>query len=142
MRIPLSLLILLLQLAGLGQLVLAAGSLAIPRILGWSGKLAGLDPFMRRLFWVYGGYILGTNIALGLVSLLAAPALATPGPLALALNLYALAYWGARILIQFSLFQKYKPQGRHFWIGELALAALFIYLTAVYAVAALNGASG
>jgi len=67
----------LILLAGAGQLLLAVGSLAIPRMLQWREKLAGLDPLLRRLFWVYAAYIFGTNIALGLVSVLAADAMST-----------------------------------------------------------------
>jgi hypothetical protein len=47
-------------------------------------------------------------------------------------------YWGARITIQLTLFQKYKPQGRHFWIGELALSSLFIYLVIIYGLTAFH----
>jgi hypothetical protein len=121
-----------LQLAGFGQLLLAAASLAIPQVLGWKEKLRPLDPFLRRLFWVYGAYIWGTNIALGISSLVLAHYLARPHPLAVALNLYAAVYWGARIAIQFTVFQKDKPQGKHLWLPELALTLLFLYLTGLY----------
>ncbi|MCH8830317.1 MAG: hypothetical protein IID45_12135, partial [Planctomycetes bacterium] len=39
--------------AGIGQLLLAAGSLSIPHVLNWREKLHSLDPLLRRLFWVY-----------------------------------------------------------------------------------------
>ena len=49
----------LLMLAGVGQLVLAAGSLAIPRVLRWSDDLSRVRPLIRQIFWTYAGYILG-----------------------------------------------------------------------------------
>lgn len=142
MAIPTPILIILLQLAGLGQLVLAAASLAIPHVLGWQRRLASLDPFMKRIFWVYGGYILGTNIALGLICLWGAGALAAGGTLALAVSLYAVVYWGARIVIQFALFQVEKPVGLKFRLAEIALLSLFIYLVFVYGLTAIHGVQG
>src|SRR5262245_28399545 len=61
----------LIRLAGLGQVVLVAGSLAVPRVLGWRRELAGLRPLTRQVFWTYAGYILTTNLVFGLVSALA-----------------------------------------------------------------------
>ena len=45
-----------LLLAGAGQLLLAAGSLAIPRLLRWSEQLAKVRPLTRQVFWTYAGY--------------------------------------------------------------------------------------
>lgn len=126
----------LIRIAGLGQIVLAAGSPLIPRALDWHRKLASLDPLLRRLFWVYACYILGTNLALGLVSLLAADSLLIATPLAIAVNLYAAVYWGARVTIQFTCFQDVKPSGGRFLAAEVVLVALFLYSTTVSAMAA------
>lgn len=129
----------LIRIAGVGQLVLAAGSPLIPRALKWREKLAGLDPLLRRLFWIYACYILATNFALGLVSLLAADSLVQAVPLAVAVNLYAAVYWGARVTIQFACFQDVKPEGVGYRGAEAVLVALFVYSTVVYTLAALSG---
>jgi hypothetical protein len=129
----------LIRVAGAGQLLLAAGSPLIPRALQWSEKLAGLDPLLRRLFWVYACYILGTNVALGLVSLLAADALVQAGSLALAVNCYAALYWGARVVIQFACFQDVKPNGAGYRGAEAVLVVLFVFSTAVYTLAGFSG---
>lgn len=134
-------LILLLQLAGAGQLVLATASLLIPRMLRWPEKLALLDPLLRRVFWVYAVYILGTNLALGLVSLLATGALVAGGPLAAAILFYAAVYWGGRLAVQFTLFRGLKPEGAFYQLADLALSALFLFLTAVYLMASVNAYS-
>lgn len=122
-------------IAGIGQLVLAAGSVLIPRVLEWRRKLDDLDPLLRRLFWVYAGYILCTNFALGLVSVLLAHELATGGALALAVNLYASLYWLSRLVIQFALFRDLKPNGVQYRIAEVGFVLLFTFLTATYVVA-------
>src|SRR5436853_283494 len=54
--------------AGLGQLLLAAGSLAIPRVLKWSEQLRSVRPLTRQVFWTYAGYIWTTNVCFGLMS--------------------------------------------------------------------------
>jgi hypothetical protein len=41
--------------AGVGQLVLIVGSLAIPRALGWAEETAKLRPLTRQVFWTYAG---------------------------------------------------------------------------------------
>jgi hypothetical protein len=55
--------------AGVGQLVLIAASLAIPRVLRWGEETAKLRPLTRQVFWTYAVYIWCTNLAFGLVSL-------------------------------------------------------------------------
>lgn len=133
---------LLIVAAGVGQLLLAAASLLIPAVLNWKRELAGLNPLLRRLFWVYAGYIFATNVALGLVSLFAADALVAPAALALAVNGYAAAYWGSRLAIQFTLFRGLKPPGAIFQCAEAALVVLFVFLTAVYLAATVVVARG
>ena len=122
-----------LRLAGAAQLVLALASLAIPRALGWREETRRLSPLTREVFWTYAAYIWGTNVALGLVSLLAAPELGGGGVLASAVVGYALLYWGARLAIQFLSFGKHAPPGGRFRLAEAALVILFTYLVAVYA---------
>ncbi len=121
--------------AGIGQLLLAAGSLSIPHVLNWREKLQLLDPLLRRLFWVYAAYILGTNVALGIVSVAAAGSLLETSALAIAVNLYAFVYWTSRLIIQFAFFRELKPEGRFFVAAETALVALFLFLSATYLTA-------
>ena len=51
--------------AGAGQLLLAAGSLAIPRVLRWREDVARLRPLTRQVFWTYAWYIWTTNVCFG-----------------------------------------------------------------------------
>ena len=54
--------------AGLGQLALVAGSLAIPRVLHWREETAKLNPLTHHVFWTYAAYIWTTNLSFGLLS--------------------------------------------------------------------------
>ena len=126
----------LLLVAGLGQLVLALASLAIPRALGWRADTARLQPLTRHVFWTYAGYIWVTNVSFGLLSVLAPYALLDGSLLARCVGAFIAVYWGARLLIQLFYFGKLRPAGAAFRFAEAGLLALFTYLTAVYAYVA------
>lgn len=118
--------------AGLGQIVLALGSTAIPRVLRWSEKFAGLEPLERRLFWVYAAYIFGTNLAFGLLSATMPAALVDGASLAAAVTGFITLYWVSRIVIQFACFRGLGPKGAFFVAAEVGLVLLFTFLAAVY----------
>jgi hypothetical protein len=124
----------LLRLAGFGQIALALASLAIPGELRWREETGKLRPLLRRLFWVYGGYIFATNLAMGALSAAAPTALLDGSTLAAAVTGFIAVYWGARLAIQFLVFDRSGdvPQGARFRAAEAAMVALFAFLTAVY----------
>jgi hypothetical protein len=122
-----------LVLAGLAQLGLALGSLAIPRVLRWSEDTAKLRPLTRQVFWTYAAYIWATNVSFGLLSTLAPDALLDRSPLARIICGYITAYWASRLLVQFFYFDRSQaPAGRFFTVAEALLVGLFALLTAVY----------
>jgi hypothetical protein len=57
-------------LAGIGQIALALGSLAIPRVLGRREETRRLTRLTRQVFWTYSIYIWGTNVCMGALSAL------------------------------------------------------------------------
>jgi hypothetical protein len=127
----------LLLAAGIGQLGLAAGSLALPRVLGWREETAKLRPLTRQVFWTYAAYIWVTNVCFGVLSTFAPDWLLDRSPLARAVDGYITAYWGARALVQFFYFDRSAaPPGLLYKLADPALSALFLFLTAVYACAA------
>jgi hypothetical protein len=129
--------------AGVGQLVLAAGSLAIPHVLGWAAETARLRPLTRQVFWTYAGYIWTTNLCFGLISALAPGWLLGSGPLAAAVTGFMAVYWGARLVIQFAYFDRtHVPPGWGVRFVEVALVALFAFLTVVYAAATASNLAG
>jgi hypothetical protein len=124
------------RLAGLGQLLLAAASTAIPRVLRWRQETAALRPLVRQLFWIYAAYILGFHIAFGLLSTLSPEWLLDGSGLATAVSGFIAFYWGARLVLQFTYLDRSDaPAGRWFRAAEAALVLLFVGLAATYAAA-------
>ena len=130
----------LLILAGLGQIVLAAASLAVPRVLKWAKDMAKVRPLTRQIFQTYAVYIWGTNLLMGLLSLLHPGWLLDNSPLARAVAGYITLYWGARLLIQFFYYDRSeRPPGLLWTLAEWSLVGLFTFLTAVYGSIAVIG---
>lgn len=122
-----------LKLAGLAQLVLVAGSVAIPKCLDWKGGLAGLKTLLRQMFWTYAVYISVMHLFFGIVSLFAAEELLSGGMVTTSLCVLMFVWWFARIMIQFFYFDKSEvPETTFNKLAEVALVLLFIYLSGVY----------
>lgn len=119
--------------AGVGQLILVIGSLAIPKVLNWSADTAKLRPLTRQVFWTYAGYIWATNLSFAIISIASPQSLADGSTLALAVSIYITVYWLARVIIQFTYFDRSDaPEGKFFVVAEFLLVALFVSLTAIY----------
>jgi hypothetical protein len=126
-------------LAGLGQLGLAAGSLALPRILRWREDTEKLRPLTRQVFWTYASYIWVTNVCFGVLSTVAPGLLLDHSPLARAVAGYIALYWGARLLVQLFYFDRSAaPPGALYKLAEVALVGLFLACTVIYGVVALS----
>ena len=122
--------------AGVGQLALAAASLALPRVLGWREDTARLKPLTRQVFWTYAGYIWAANLSFGLLSSLAPSTMLDGSLLATALCGYIALYWTSRLAIQFFVFDRSKTkEGRLFQLAEVALTSLFVFLVTAYGTA-------
>jgi len=120
--------------AGVGQVGVALGSLALPRILRWRADTSKLRPLTRQVFWTYAAYIWVTNLCFGVVSIVAPAHLLDGSSLARIVTGYIALYWGARVLVQFFWFDRTAaPTGRFYQVAELALVASFVFFTAVYA---------
>lgn len=124
------------KLAGAGQLVIVIGSLAIPAVLKWKADVAKLRPLTRQVFWTYAAYIWATNLCFGLISVIGAPLLIEGTPLSAAVTGFITLYWAARIVIQFTYFDRSDaPPGAFFVFAEIVLVGLFFFFTAVYGYA-------
>ena len=67
----------LLEFAAALQWSILIASALTPRVLNWRTNLADLHPFLRKLFWVYGAFIVMVIIAFSTLTLLHADAMAT-----------------------------------------------------------------
>ena len=129
----------LLMAAGAGQLALAAGSLAIPKVLKWREDTARLRPLTRQIFWTYAGYIWSFHVCFGLLSLLAPGWLLDRTPLAAAVCGFIAVYWAVRLVLQFTWLDRSEaPRGAVFVAAEVALVSLFAGLVLTYGAALLS----
>jgi len=127
----------LVRLAGVGQLLLVVASVAIPRVLGWRDELASVRPLTRQVFWTYAAYIWLTHLAFGLLSTFRAGLLVDRTALAGLVSAFIGAWWTARLVIQFTYFDRsVAPPGRIYKLAEAALVFLFASLASVYATVA------
>jgi hypothetical protein len=126
--------------AGLGQLsVLIAASL-VPLRLNWKEELRGLSKLHRQMYWVYGGYVVLSITAFGLLSLFNAGELAAGGGLARGVCGYVAVFWGLRLPLQ-AVFDV-KPHLTTWWLtlGYHTLTVLFLSFALLYGYAALRPA--
>lgn len=129
----------LIVLAGLGQLALVCSSPMIPRLLHWKEELAKLRRLTRNVVVTYAFYILGTNLAFGLLSSLRPQWLLDGSGLARAVAGFISMYWGVRLILQFAYYDRKDVPGRlAFQIAEVALVTLFLFWTCVYGFVAVG----
>ena len=129
---------LLLQLAAAVQLLILIASASTPRVLDWRKNLAVLHPFLRKLFWVYGVFVVMVIIAFAVLTFRHADAMAAREPVARSLCLFIAIFWGARLLVQFAIFDA-RPFLTNWFYKTVfhALTIIFAFLTFVYGKAAL-----
>jgi hypothetical protein len=132
MEIPLADVI---RVAGVGQLCILVASSLVPFKLSFKRDLAALPTLHRQLYWTYGGYVVLGIITLGVISLICAEELAAGSRLARAFCVYGLLFWGFRLSLQAVL--DVRPHLTAWWLtaGYHLLTVLFLFFTAVYAVA-------
>jgi hypothetical protein len=128
----------LIALAGAGQLCVLVASSLVPLRLNWRRDLAVLPRLHQQLFWVYGGYVVLSIVALGLISLLNAEELASGTGLARAICAYTAVFWGIRLSLQTVL--DARPHLTKWWLkaGYHLLTVLFAAFTGIFGYAALG----
>jgi hypothetical protein len=129
---------LILQLGGLMHFAILSASASVPRVFDWRKNLAGLPPFLRRLFWVYGAFIVLVIVAFGTLTLRHAGAMAAGEPVARSLAAFIAIFWLARLLVQWFVFDP-RPflTSPLLAAGYHALTLAFLYLAVAYGWAAL-----
>jgi len=133
----------LILIGGALHFVILIASALVPRVLNWKHELGLLSPFLRRLFWVYGVFIVLTIIGLGTISLACAPEIAAGAGLARAFCSFVAVFWGIRLAVQFFVFDA-RPYLTHWLltVGYHGLTVLFTALVGIYTWVALRGARG
>ncbi len=124
--------------AGIGQLGVLTASALVPFRLDWRRQFESLPRLHRQMYWIYGGYVVLSIIAFGLISLGNAEELAGGSGLARGFCLYVTVFWGIRLALQAVL--DVKDYLTAWWLraGYYGLTVLFACFTGVYGYAALH----
>jgi len=129
----------ILEVAGMLQLSILIASAQVPRVLDWRRNLAGLHPFLRKLFWVYGAFIVLVIIAFATLTFLHAGAMAAGEPVARSLCAFIAVFWAARLVVQLAVFDTRPFLTNWFYkLGYHALTVIFAALVFIYGWAALS----
>ena len=130
----------LLQIAAILHGGLAWAGLTMPKTVGLRGHLAPLPPFIRHLFYVYFIFIALMLVSFGALTFLFAHNIAAGEPVARGLCLLMLGFWTVRLFVAAFIFdvRPYLKNGL-LRVGYHATNLVFIYLVAVYALAAWFG---
>jgi hypothetical protein len=129
----------LLLLGGLLHFVILIASALTPYVLDWRANLAALHPFLRRLFWVYGSFIVLVIVSFGTFTLFHADELASGAPLARSTCAVIAIFWLARLAVQLFVFDARPFLTTTFLrVGYHGLTLLFAALVFIYGCAALN----
>lgn len=129
----------LLFIGGLLHFVILIASALTPRVLDWRANLATLHPFLRRLFWVYGSFIVLVIVSFGALTLFHADELASGASLSRAVCAIIAIFWLARLGVQFFVFDARAFLTTTFLrVGYHGLTLLFAALVLIYGCAALN----
>jgi hypothetical protein len=126
----------LIFLAGLGQLSVLTASALVPLRLNWRREFEVLSRLHRQMYWVYGGYVVLSIIAFGVISLVNAHELASGTRLARSVCAYIAIFWAIRLSLQPVL--DVKEHLKTWWLaaGYRLLTVLFAFFVTVYALAA------
>lgn len=120
------------------QLSILIASALTPRALDWKSALAPLPDMLRRLFWVYGAFIVLVIIGFGVLSAAFATEIAAGEPLARALAAFITVFWGARLAVQLFVFDARPYLTTPLYrIGYHLLTVAFVALVLIFGTAAI-----
>ena len=132
-------LVTLVRAGGWMQWSVLIASLLVPVSLDWNAELAVLPRLIRQLFWTYGGYVLGSIVALGGVSVFWAEEIVASDGLGRGVALATAAFWLVRLAIGWFVFDA-EPFLDRAWkrTGYHLLSVNFVLLGTLYLVVGLG----
>lgn len=138
MKIPM--VVLLLQIAAILHLGLFWAGATMPRTVGLASHLAPLPEFIRRLFYVYFGFIALVLGAFGVMTFLYAGPMAAGDPVARGLALFMAVFWAVRLAAAVFVFDV-RPYLQNIWLrlGYAGLNGVFLYLLGIYLYVGIRG---
>src|ERR1043166_433444 len=120
-------------LAGLAHFGMVAVGTQVPRVFGWKQDLAKLTAANRRLFWVYGFFIVLANVGFGALTLAFPTEIAAGRGVAGGFALLAGLYWLARLVVQYAAFDTPDwPERARNPVAKHGLGLVVFLMSAVY----------
>lgn len=99
-------LITLLILSGIAHILMAFGSMSVPKLLDWNRHLEASPTLLRQVFRTYAAYTKMTIIAIGLLSITGGHELVGQSFLAKSINLFIVIYWVIRLGVGFLYYDR------------------------------------
>ena len=135
-----SILTTLLQIAAILHIGLLCAGASMPKAVNLRGHIAALPPFLRQLFLVYFSFIALMLVGFGSLTFLFAHAMATGEPTARALCILMTVFWSMRLIAAGFIFDVRPYLTNWFYrLGYQATNLVFLYLVAIYGLAAWKG---
>ena len=132
--------VVLLRFAALAYLGIVAAGLLMPRVVDLWEHLRPLPDFIRKLFFVYYGFIGLCLVSFGAGTFVFAEELASGSPLARAVCAFLAIFWAARFIVATFVFDL-RPYLTSVWrrVGLAMANTVFACLPIIYAFVALKG---
>ena len=130
----------LLQIAAILHIGLLCAGASMPKVVNFRRHIATLPPFLRQLFLVYFTFIALMLVSFGSLTFLFAHAMAAGEPTARALCIMMTVFWSIRLFVAGFVFDVRPYLTNWFYrVGHQATNLIFVYLVAIYALAAWKG---
>jgi uncharacterized membrane protein len=102
----------------------------LPGLLQYEENLRKTDPIIRQVFYVHNAYILLVLAFIGAVCVLLPGELITGGRLATVLNGFFMLFWGLRLVIQMTYYD--RTLKNRFYALHLLFTTAIGYLTVLF----------
>src|SRR5882724_10501367 len=130
----------LLQVAGILHIGLLCAGASMPKAVNLRGHIGLLPPFLRQLFLVYFSFIALMLLGFGSLTFIFAHSMAAGEPVARALCVLMMVFWGVRLVAAAFIFDVRPYLTSWFYrLGYQATNLVFVYLVVVYALAVWKG---
>lgn len=118
--------------AGVGHFFILIASALVPFRLDWRKELACLPKLHLQMYWVYGGYVVLSIVAFGLIAVFNHRELAAGSGLARAYSGYVAVFWGVRTCLQAVLDVRQHLTAWWLKLGYHGLTVMFVSFTAIF----------
>lgn len=128
----------LIFVAGLMHFGILIASALVPFRLDWKNELASLTKLHWQMYWVYGGYVVMSIIAFGVISVSNAVEIAEGSGLARSFCAYVCFFWLVRLGLQAVL--DVKEHLTTWWLtaGYHTLSIVFLTLVLIFGWGAIH----